>query len=118
MRESRVQVPPGSQNVLVWSCSSSWFCIVGSTPALDTKFIGMESIKTIVNGTQASLSHVCNGKACFKIMTAEHSYQLEINLMDDEWKDVYVYPEYKAITLMRWIRKGIENNDDSFIELK
>ena len=26
----------------------------------------MESIKTIVNGTQASLSHICNGKACYK----------------------------------------------------
>jgi len=77
----------------------------------------METIKTIVNGTQASLSHVCNGKACYKIMTADHSYQLEINLMDAEWKDVYVYPEYKAITLMRWIRKGIESNDGSFIML-
>ena len=78
----------------------------------------MESIKTIVNGTQASLSHVCNGKACYKIITADHSYQLEINLMDSEWKDVYVYPEYKAITLMRWIRIGLEKNDGSFIMLK
>ena len=51
-------------------------------------------------------------------MTADHSYQLEINLMDSEWKDIYVYPAYKTITLMRWIRKGIENNDDSFIMLK
>jgi hypothetical protein len=78
----------------------------------------MENIKTIVNGTQANLIHVCNGKACFVIMTADHSYQLEINLMDSEWKDIYVYPAYKTITLMRWIRKGIENNDDSFIMLK
>ena len=78
----------------------------------------MESIKTIVKGTDASLSHVCNGKACYNIMTADHSYQLEINLMDNEWKDVYVYPTYKAITLMRWIRKGIESNDGSFIMLK
>jgi hypothetical protein len=78
----------------------------------------MENITTIVKGTNASLSHVCNGKACYKIMTANHSYQLEINLMDAEWKDVYVFPEYKAITLMRWIRKGIESQDDSFIMLK
>ncbi|MFA5207291.1 MAG: hypothetical protein WC428_01320 [Candidatus Paceibacterota bacterium] len=78
----------------------------------------METIKTIVNGTQATLSHVCNGKACYKIMTADHIYQLEINLMDSEWKDVYVYPEYKTITLMRWIRKGIENDDGSFIMMK
>lgn len=77
----------------------------------------MESIKTIVNGTNASLSHICNGKACYKIMTADHSYQLEINLMDAEWKDVYVYSEYKAITLMRWIRIGLEKNDGTFIIL-
>jgi len=78
----------------------------------------MENIKTIVNGTDATLSHVCNGKACFKIMTADHIYQLEINIMDAEWKDIYIYPTYKAITLMRWIRKGIEANNDSFIMLK
>ena len=78
----------------------------------------METIKTIVNGTEATLSHVCNGKACFKIMTAEHSYQLEIDLMNSEWKDVYVYSVYKAITLMRWIRKGIDSDDGSFIMLK
>lgn len=77
----------------------------------------MENIKTIVKGTTASLSYICNGKAYYKVITAEHSYQLEINLMDSEWKDVYVYPEYKAITLMRWIRKGIQNNDGSFIIL-
>jgi hypothetical protein len=78
----------------------------------------MENIKTIVNGTTASLSHVCNGKACYMVRTADHLYQLQINLMNVEWKDVYVYPEYKAITLMRWIRLGIENNDGSFIMLK
>lgn len=78
----------------------------------------MENIKTIVNGTQANLVHICNGKACYVIITAEHSYQLEINLMADEWKGVYIYPAYKAITLMRWIRKGIDVNDGSFIMLK
>jgi hypothetical protein len=78
----------------------------------------MENIKTIVNGTMATLSHICNGKACYKIDTNDHTYQLEINCMADEWKDVYIVPEYKAITLMRWIRKGIENNDGSFIMLR
>ena len=76
----------------------------------------MENIKTIVSGTQANLTHVCNGKAYYVIDTAEHSYQLEIDLMVDEWKDVFVLPTYKAITLMRWIRKGI--GTDSFIVLK
>ena len=78
----------------------------------------IEDIKTIVNGTQANLAHICNSKSCYIIMTAEHSYQLEIDLMDSEWKDIYVYPAYKTITLMRWIRKGIEKNDDSFIMMK
>ena len=78
----------------------------------------MENIKTIVKGTMANLTHICNGKACFIIITADHSYQLEVNLINDEWHDVNVYPSYKAITLMRWIRKGIENNDGSFIMLK
>jgi hypothetical protein len=29
-------IPTECTNVLVWSCSSSWFCNVGSTPALGT----------------------------------------------------------------------------------
>ncbi len=78
----------------------------------------MEKLVEIVNGTMAKLSHICNGKAYFQIETKEYLYQLEINLMNDEWKDVYVYSTYKAITLMRWIRKGIETNDGSFIMLK
>jgi hypothetical protein len=78
----------------------------------------MENIKTIVNGISANLTHVCNGKAYYLIITENHSYQLEINMMNDEWKDVYVYPTYKSITLMRWIRKGMETNDGSFIMLK
>lgn len=78
----------------------------------------MENIKTIVNGTTAKLSHVCNGKVCYMIDTTNHSYQLEINSMDDEWKDMYIMPQYAAITLMRWIRKGIESNDGSFIILQ
>jgi len=78
----------------------------------------METLKQIVNTTLAKMSHVCNGKAYYIIDTKEHSYQLEIDCLDKEWKDIYIYPEIKAITLMRWIRKGIEKNDDSFIILK
>jgi hypothetical protein len=78
----------------------------------------METIKEIVSTTiMAKLSHICNGNANFRIETENHLYQLEINCNDDEWKDVFMYPEYKAITLMRWIRKGIDNNDNTFIML-
>ena len=83
-----------------------------------TKLLSMENIKEIVNGTMAKLSHVCNGKAYYRIDNENHSYQLEINCNDSEWKDVYIYPEIKAITLMRWIRKGMEKQDDTFIMLK
>ncbi len=76
----------------------------------------MEDLKTIVKGTKAEFSFVCFGKAYYRIKTENHEYQLEINSMDDELKTTYLEPEYKAITLMRWIRKGIENN--TFIQLK
>ena len=78
----------------------------------------MEDIKTIVKGTQANLTHICNGKAYYRIDTENNAYQLEINCLDAEWNDVYIQPAYKTITLMRWIRKSIEKNDDSFIVLK
>ena len=76
----------------------------------------MENITTIVKGTIAKLSHICHGKLYYTIGTEKHIYQLEIDSMDEEFKTTYLYPEFKAITLMRWIRKGIENG--SFIELK
>ena len=35
--------------------------------------------------------------------------------MEDEFKTTYLELEFKSITLMRWIRKGIENG--TFIKL-
>jgi hypothetical protein len=78
----------------------------------------METLKEIVNGTSANLTHICNGKAYFKIETRHHVYQLEINCNDEEWNGVYIYPIFKTITLMRWIRKAIESNSDTFIMLR
>jgi hypothetical protein len=60
---------------------------------------------------------VCNGKVYYRIDTAEHAYQLEIDSMDSEWKDMHIMPSYQSITLMRWIRKGLENGE-TFIELR
>lgn len=65
-------------------------------------------LKEIVKGTTAKLSYICNSIAYFSI---EDKYQFPINLNEDEWKNVYIYPEYKSITLMRWIRKAINNNE-------
>ncbi len=78
----------------------------------------MENLKTIVKGTTAKLSFVCAGKIYYHIETEKHLYQLEINSMDEELKTTYMEKEYKAITLMRWIRKGIENANNTFIQLK
>ncbi|MBN2520525.1 MAG: hypothetical protein JXB17_08475 [Bacteroidales bacterium] len=78
----------------------------------------METLKTIVQGTKAILSHVCEGKVFYIIQIASHLYQLEINSCSDDWKATYLMPEFKAIQLMRWIRKGLENDDGSFLLLK
>lgn len=67
------------------------------------------TLKEIVNGTKAVLSHICEGNAFYIIDVEDSKYQLEINTNDEEWKATFLYPEMKAITLMRWIRKGIEN---------
>ena len=56
-------------------------------------------------------------KCYFLIKVEDSLYQLEIDSMEDEWKTTYLYPESKSITLMRWIRKSIEKNDEKFIQL-
>ena len=78
----------------------------------------MENLKQIVKGTHAKLSHVCNGKVIYQIETPAHLYQLEIDSTQKEWECIYLTPEFKSITLMRWIRKGLEAGDGSFIRLR
>jgi len=74
------------------------------------------SLKQIVTGTTATLTHVCAGKVYYEIEIEDAIYQLEIDSMEDEWKTTYLFPTFKAITLMRWIRKGIE--DGTLIQIK
>jgi hypothetical protein len=64
------------------------------------------------------MTYVCQGKVYYEIYVDDSVYQLEINSMDDEWKTTYLLPSFYAITLMRWIRKGIEKNDGTFIQIK
>lgn len=63
------------------------------------------------------MTHVCGGKAYYRISTRNHHYQLEIDSTRKEWATTYLFPEFKSITLMRWIRRGIESEDGSFIQL-
>lgn len=75
------------------------------------------SLKQIVTGdTKAKLMHISKGILYYRIDVEDSSYQLELDSMNDEWGDTYIYPEYKAITLMRWIRKAIET--ETLIQLK
>jgi hypothetical protein len=75
------------------------------------------TLKRIVeNGNMAEMTHVCAGIAYYQINVEDSAYQLAINSMDDEWKSTHMYPKFKAITLMRWIRKAIET--ETLIQLK
>jgi len=76
------------------------------------------TLKEIVKDTDALLTHVCLGKVYYQIHVGESTYQLEIDSMQPEWKETYLLPRFKAITLMRWIRKGIEENNETFIQIK
>ncbi len=78
----------------------------------------MESVKNIIKGSTARLTHICEGKVYYRIETGEHTYQLEIDSCTSEWKATYLMPEFKSIHLMRWIRMGIESGDGSFIKLR
>jgi hypothetical protein len=78
----------------------------------------MDNLKNIVKGSTAKITHVCNGKVFYQIQTKGHLYQLEVNSCDADWKATYLFPEFKSISLMRWIRRGIELNDGTFVKLK
>lgn len=74
------------------------------------------TLKEIVKGTEAKMSHVCNGIAYYHIIVDGQYYELQIDTMDEkENKDVYFTPTMKTIILMRWIRKGILSG--KFVEL-
>jgi len=74
------------------------------------------TLKEIVKGTEAHMSHVCDGKVYYAIVVENSVYRLEIDSTEDEWKTTFLYPTFKAITLMRWIRKGMEN--EKFIQIQ
>jgi len=68
------------------------------------------TLTQIVKG-DAKISHICNGIIYYNIDVNGALYQLPIDCTDmNEWKDTYIQVEYKAVTLMRWIRKAINEN--------
>ena len=74
------------------------------------------TLKEIVTGTKAKIQYVCNGMVYYNIEVDDSIYQLGIDSNEDEWKSTYLYPEFKAITLMRWIGKGMDT--EKFIQIK
>lgn len=75
------------------------------------------SLKQIVsNGNLAQVSHVCEGIVYYTIRVGSSEYQLMIDSNDSEWKSTFLYTEFRAITLMRWIRKAIKT--ETLIQLK
>ena len=75
------------------------------------------TLKQIVSdGDMANLTHICAGIAYYQINVGDSSYQVALDSIEDEWKTTHIYPEFKAITLMRWIRKAIET--ETLIQLK
>lgn len=74
------------------------------------------TLKEIVSGTIAKIQYICDGIVYYNIEVENSIYQLGIDSKEDEWKSTYLYPEFKAITLMRWIRKGM--GTDKFIQIK
>jgi hypothetical protein len=76
------------------------------------------TLKEIVKGTDANMVHICEGKVYYEIDIDNSTYLLEINSMDRDWKGTYITSKFKTIHLMRWIRKGIEENDGTFIQIR
>jgi len=68
------------------------------------------TLKEIIKGT-TEMNYVCNGIVYYSIKVDDTIYQLELDTKDEiEFKDVYFTPIFKTLTLMRWIRKAIEND--------
>lgn len=71
------------------------------------------TLKDIVkDGNKAIFSHAIAGVLYYTVHVNGQKYQfpVDMNNKDDVGTTTFV-AEYKAITLMRWIRKGLENGN-------
>jgi hypothetical protein len=65
-------------------------------------------LKTIVsNGNKAKFSHYRDGNFFYVVRLQDQAYSFPISI--EEAKGATLFAEFKAITLMRWIRKAIED---------
>jgi hypothetical protein len=64
-------------------------------------------LKAIVSGdNKASFSHYRDGNFFYVVKVQDQTYSFPIPIEDA--KGTTLFAEFKAITLMRWIRKAIE----------
>lgn len=77
----------------------------------------MITIKEAVKNTTAKFSYACAGVLYYVVEIGEDKYQFPVDMNNKE--DVGAtafFSEYKAITLMRYIRKAMES--ENFIKIK
>jgi hypothetical protein len=65
-------------------------------------------LKAIASGdNKGSFSHYRDGNFFYVVKVNNKAYSFPISIEDA--KGTTLFPEFKAITLMRWIRKAIED---------
>lgn len=67
------------------------------------------SIKDIVKNNTAKFSHYRKGFCYYTVETSEGIYMFPVSIEDIG--DATLLPEFKAITLMRYIRKAVESEN-------
>ena len=78
------------------------------------KLFKMDKIKVldVVKDATAKFAYACDGKIYYQIDNNGNSYIFPINLENKEDVGLTRFePEYKAITLMRYVRKAIDSGD-------
>ena len=71
----------------------------------------METLKEIVKDNKAKFSHAIAGVLYYVVETPKGKYQFPIDMNDrDDVGTTTFVDEYKAITLMRYIRKAMEKD--------
>ena len=69
-------------------------------------------LKSIVKDNVAKFSHAISGVLYYIVTTKEGDYLFPIDMNDrDDVGTTTFLSEYKAITLMRYIRKAIDKNE-------
>jgi hypothetical protein len=72
----------------------------------------METLKDLVKDGKATFSHAIAGVLYYKLETPVGNYQFPIDMNDrDDVGTTTFVAEYKAITLMRYIRKAMESEN-------